>query len=317
MKVLGLDTDRRSCYHSRDTNNNLGEYLPNFTLQTETLSCRGQNWLLVFRLFFGELVASAMVTFPYFLIDPTLRYCAVSEALAVGGLVYAAVWVTYPLSGAQINPIITLAFGLTRRICFFFVPVYWIAQFLGAGFAMSIAYYISPFVKLSPDMGMTMPRSGITAFQALWLECLITFLLLVVILAGTDEARETVWTMGSGSTLACVYMLMYLVTTIVTKNLTGASMNPFRSIVAAILRVRFEHQWIYAVGPLVGCLIAVVFNEVVLTEDACWIRTKAWLTDMHYFRNHSYSLSGRPSKASTQAAEEVRRFSTHTKAHKA
>lgn len=59
---------------------------------------------------------------------------------------------------------------------------------------------------------------------------------------------------------------------------------------------------IYAVGPLVGCLIAVIFNEVVLTEDACWLRTKAWLTDAHYFRNHSYSLSGRPSKVSIQGA---------------
>ncbi|VDM18090.1 unnamed protein product [Hydatigera taeniaeformis] len=202
-----------------DTNNNLGDYLPNFTLQTETLSCRGRNWLIVLQLFFGELVASAMITFPYFLIDPTLRYCAVSEALAVGGLVYAAVWLIYPISGAQINPIITLAFGLTRRICLYFVPLYWIAQFLGAGFSMSIAYYVSPFLNCAPDMGMTVPRNGITVFQALWLECLITFLLLIVILAGTDEARETVWTMGDGSTLACVYMLMYFAITIVTVSL--------------------------------------------------------------------------------------------------
>ena len=157
-----------------------------------------------------------MVTFPYFFIDPRLRYCAVTEGLAVGTLVYAAVWIAYPLSGAQINPIISLAFGLTRRIPIYFVPLYWCAQFIGAGLSMTLAFCLSPFRKVSPVIGLTLPHNGITVMQAIWLEFVITFLLLVVILAGTDEARDPVWTMGDGSTLACVYMLMYFVITVFT-----------------------------------------------------------------------------------------------------
>ena len=173
------------------------------------------------RIFFAELIASAMITFPYFFIDPRLRYCAVTEGVAVGALIYAAVWVVYPLSGAQINPIITFAFGLTRRISFFYVPFYWCGQFIGAGLSMALAFYVSPFGKLSPATALTLPRNGITVIQALWLELVITFLLLVVILAGTDEARDPVWTMADGSTLACVYMLMYFVITVLTVRKTN------------------------------------------------------------------------------------------------
>ena len=49
-----------------------------------------------------------------------------------------------------------------------------------------------------------------------------------------------------------------------------------------------------------GCLVAVILYEVFLSEDACWLRTKAWLTDVHYYRHHSYYFRGKPQKTPTQ-----------------
>lgn len=61
-------------------------------------------------------------------------------------------------------------------------------------------------------------------------------------------------------------------------------------------------------GPILGCLVAVILYEVFLSEDACWLRTKAWLTDHHYYRHHSYFFSGRPVRTTAPGEPLTHRF---------
>uniref|UniRef100_A0A5K3FSS0 Aquaporin n=1 Tax=Mesocestoides corti TaxID=53468 RepID=A0A5K3FSS0_MESCO len=249
-----------------DTCNHYGEELPYFTLKKKGTGIKSHLHLLL-RVLLAELFASAMFTLPCFLVDERNVYAAVSEAVAVAGLLYGAIWTVYPISGAHVNPIVTLAIGLTRRISPIYMPIYWLGQFLGAAFSLSLTYCLSPFAKSWPDTGLAFPRNSTSDGQAFWVECLSAFLIVTIILAATDEKRDIIWTSGDGTTIAFVHMLIYLVNIIV---------------------------FIYLTGPVIGCLLAVVLYEVFLCEDACWVRTKAWLTDFNFDRGHSYSISGTP-----------------------
>ncbi|VDO13937.1 unnamed protein product [Rodentolepis nana] len=181
-------------------------HLSHFTLPKDTKLCSTFT-----ALFFSELIGSALITLSYYFIDPRLNYNAVTGALSVCGLVYAAVWLTYPISGSNLNPMITLAFCLTRRIPFKYLFVYWAGQFAGAGLSMGIAHLVSPFSKVIANMGMTLPQQGISDFTVMIIECIFTFLLIIVICSGTDELRDYLWTTGDGSTLAFAYALAYMI----------------------------------------------------------------------------------------------------------
>nr|CDS30671.2 Aquaporin [Hymenolepis microstoma] len=259
-------------------------YLSHFTLPKYT------QFLSTFpALFFSELIGSALITLPYYFIDPRLKYYAVTEALSVCGLVYAAVWLTYPISGSNLNPLITLAFCLTRRIPFRYLFIYWTGQFAGAGLSMGIAHFVSPLSKVIDTMGMTLPQHGISDFSVMVIECIFTFLLIIIICSGTDELRDYLWTTGDGSTLAFAYALAYMINHMALANITGCGINPFRSIVPSILHGKLNHVWPYVIGPVLGSFLASIFYEVVLSDDACWIRTKYWVSSPRFHRNYIYS----------------------------
>ncbi|VDL61283.1 unnamed protein product [Hymenolepis diminuta] len=227
-----------------------------------TLPTSNQFWSALPALFFSELIASALITLPYYFIDPRLKYNAITQALSVSGLVYAAVWLTYPISGSHLNPMITLAFCLTRRIPFMYLLIYWAGQFTGSALSMSIAHFVSPLVRMVDNMGMTLPQHGISDFDAMVIEGLFTFLLIIIVCSGTDELRDCLWTTGEGSTLAFAYAFAYMVNHMVL---------------------------IYLTGPVLGSFLASIFYEVVLSDDACAIRIKAWLTSPEFHRTYIYS----------------------------
>ncbi|KAL7060921.1 hypothetical protein AAHC03_09636 [Spirometra sp. Aus1] len=168
-------------------------------------------------IFFAELFGACMTTFPCLLMNKANKYKPVCEAMSIGAAVYAAVWMVYPISGAHLNPCISLASLLTRRIRLIHLPIYWSAQFLGTLMAISCAYHITNLKQGDPEFGMSLPTYPLTDLQIIGNEAMITTLLLFVVLSGEDEMRTDIWTSGSGVNVAITYMLIHFVT-IVTSN---------------------------------------------------------------------------------------------------
>jgi aquaporin Z len=168
---------------------------------------------------------------------------------ATGALmVLAVVYAISDVSGAHINPVVTLAFALHRAFAWRRVPGYWAAQLVGAVVG---AWTARALAGAGGDLGATTPRMGTGALRALAVEAVLT-LLLVSVVVHTSKRRGTVGphaAIAVGATIAlCGFW---------GGPLTGASMNPARSFGPALLAHRLDSWWIYGLGPALGATAAV------------------------------------------------------------
>ena len=163
--------------------------------------------------------------------------------LTFGMIVAAMIYATGHISGAHINPAVTLGFALTRHFPWRDVPLYWGAQLLGA-LAASGAHRL--LFGLVDNMGATVPAGS--ALQSVGLEIALTFILMFVIMAVTTDVRAirqtAAITIGGTVGLEAIF----------AGPISGASMNPARSFGPAIVGWVWVSHWIYWVGPLVGAM---------------------------------------------------------------
>lgn len=169
-----------------------------------------------------------------------------ARVVAPALLVMAMIYVLGPLSGAHFNPVVTLAFALRRDFPWRRVPGYWLVQVVGAVLAVLVLRAI-----LGPvgDLGATRPHHGTTA--AFGMEIVLTGILLTVIL-GTATDHHIVGhnaALAVGATIALDGLFAAPV--------SGASMNPARSLGPALVSGHLGDAWIYLAGPLLGALAAV------------------------------------------------------------
>lgn len=175
----------------------------------------------------------------------------------VFGLVVAAmIYAVGHISGAHFNPAVTLAFALARHFPRRDVLGYWLAQCAGAVVAIGAATALLP---PGTGFGETMPH--VSMLQALGWEAILTFFLMFVIIAVATDTRA-VGTMAGAAIGATVTVAAF-----VGGPVTGASMNPARSLAPALMAGRFAELWIYVVGPFAGAALAAVLYE--------WIRCHA------------------------------------------
>lgn len=169
----------------------------------------------------------------------------------VFGLVIAVmVYAVGHISGAHFNPAVTLAFAAARHFPSRHVIFYWIAQFLGGILAISALTILLP---PGSTFGATVP--SIPLAQAFCWEILLTFLLMFVIIAVATDTRAE-GTMA-GAAIGGTVML----DSFVGGPLTGASMNPARSLAPAIFEGRLDVFWIYLIGPVLGAVFAALLYE--------------------------------------------------------
>ncbi len=177
----------------------------------------------------------------------------------VFGLVVAAmIYAVGHISGAHFNPAVTLGFAVARHFPRRQVLSYLGAHFLGAILAMGLCVALLP---KGQGYGATLPAAGVGQLQALGWEVVLTFFLMFVIIAVATDTRA-VGTMA-GAAIGVTVML----DAFVGGPVTGASMNPARSLAPALFSGRFGDLWIYFVGPIVGAILAAKFYE--------WIRCQA------------------------------------------
>ena len=183
-------------------------------------------------------------------------------ALTFGLVVMAAIYAVGEVSGAHINPAVTVAFWASGRFPGARVVPYALAQVAGALAASGLVAALFPDAT---TLGQTLPAG--TALQSLGLEAVLTFLLMFVILGVAVGAKEVGLLAGVaiGGTVAFEAM--------VGGPVSGASMNPARSLGPALVGVvtgtgGLSALWVYLVGPALGALLAVPAYRAVYGDRA-------------------------------------------------
>ncbi|MEZ4287368.1 MAG: MIP family channel protein [Polyangiales bacterium] len=184
-------------------------------------------------------------------------------ALTFGFVIMVMVQATGHISGAHFNPSVTIAFASAGYFRWKDVPSYIVAQSIAALFAVLLLQVLFDDVAA---FGATFPAGTVT--QSFALEVIITFFLMFVITAvATDErAPNSVAGLAIGGTVALC--------AIFAGPISGASMNPARSLWPALLASRLDDQWIYLAAPTLGAVLGAFTYRAVskpetTTDDAC------------------------------------------------
>jgi aquaporin Z len=175
-----------------------------------------------------------------------------AKAVAPGLLVMAFIYAVGDASGAHFNPVVTLGFALKRVFPWRWVPWYWVAQLVGA---IAAGAMLAALFGSAVEAGTTQPH--VAPLVAAALETFLTWTLLTVILGTADRFRIV----GPNAALAVGGTIALC--GLIAEPLTGASMNPARSIGPAVLAGTFGDLWVYVVGPLLGMLLAVGLTTAV------------------------------------------------------
>ena len=171
----------------------------------------------------------------------------VGVALTFGLVVLAMIYAFGDVSGAHLNPAVTVAFAGARRFPWRDVPGYVVAQLLGALAASGLLRALFP---TNEKLGATLPAGA--AWQSLTLEVVLTFLLMLVILSVSTGAKE------KGITAGIAVGAVIALEALFAGPICGASMNPARSLAPALVSGNLQHLWVYLVAPTLGALLAVV-----------------------------------------------------------
>jgi aquaporin Z len=157
------------------------------------------------------------------------------------------------ISGAHLNPAVSIAFALRRDFPWRRVPGYIVAQLAGATIAALILHAI---INVSATYGSNYPAKGYSAGAAFWMELILTTGLVSVIL-GTASGAQNVGVIGAfgvGSYIALAGLW--------GSPISGASMNPARTFGPDLVGTTFTSYWVYIAGPIAGAAIAVVIAFV-------------------------------------------------------
>jgi MIP family channel proteins len=171
-------------------------------------------------------------------------------AAAFGLVVFIIIQSLGETSGAHVNPAVTVAFWAMGRFPGARVLPYVLAQLVGAALG---SWLVLGVAAPGSDLGATLPAHG--ALQALGIETFLTFWLMLVIFRVTSGSKEV--GILAGLAISSTVALEALV----AGPLTGASMNPARSLAPALLSGNWTDWWVYLVGPVAGALLAVAVDK--------------------------------------------------------
>ena len=182
--------------------------------------------------------------------------CVVGTAVAFGLSVIAMAYTIGGVSGCHINPAITFGVALAGRMSWKDAVGYWCGQIIGAIIAGAVLLLLTKVVA-APDLTGGLGTNGVAnaggVGGALLVECLATFLFVLVVLGTTDSK------VGAGNLAGLAIGLTLILIHLVCINLTGTSVNPARSIGPALFAggEALKNVWVFIVAPMVGGALAV------------------------------------------------------------
>ena len=187
-------------------------------------------------------------------------------ALAHGVALLVIVYAWGSVSGAHVNPAVTLGVAVTGRMPWGKAVLYWIAQFVGAvAAALLLKWLLGPDSNLGQTVGtMTPSHSQGTAgdpAKVIVIEAILTFFLLSAVFASGIFGRN-------GNVAGIAIGLVLTMDILAGGALTGASMNPARTFGPALAVGDLTYFWMYLVGPAIGGVAgALLYDRVFLPEE--------------------------------------------------
>jgi MIP family channel proteins len=190
----------------------------------------------------------------------------VGVGLVFGLIITVMIYAFGHISGAHFNPAVTLAFVLVRHFPVRRLIGYWIAQLLWATLASGCLRLLLGNVA---HLGATLPEGLGGAWQSFVLEALLTFFLMIVIMAMATDTRAV------GQAAALAIGATVALEALFAGPICGASMNPARSLGPALLSGTWTAQWVYLIAPCLGAVFGALLYR--------WMRE----TDSHPQAHHA------------------------------
>jgi aquaporin Z len=177
----------------------------------------------------------------------------VAQVFASGLTVAAVILFLGEISGAHLNPAVSIGFALRGLFPWRRLPGYVIAQCVGASLA---SLFMALVLGSQGALGATEPGAGIHAWQALLVEVVIATGLVSTVLGTASNAQNIgpLSALGIGGYIVACGLW--------SSPVSGASMNPARSFGPDVVRLNFSNYWIYVIGPVTGALVAVLIASV-------------------------------------------------------
>jgi aquaporin Z len=189
---------------------------------------------------------------------------ATDLALANGLVIAVMVSSSKTISGGFINPAVTLAFLVTRRISLLLAGWYWLMQLGGAALAALLLSWILPSgPENASNLGVPALGSGIGAGAGVVCEAVLTFFLVWVVFATVVDPRgafQQISGLAVGFTIAFGVLMAY--------GLTGGAMNPARAFGPQLVGDHWSHWWVWYIGPFAGAVIAASLYELLYLRPA-------------------------------------------------
>ena len=180
-------------------------------------------------------------------------------ASTFGGAIAALVYAAAPVSGGHLNPAVSIAFALRRKITLSRALLYILAQLAGAMFGALLAKGVNPGAFDAVGGGANSLAPGYNWLHGWLLELVTTFILIFVIFAATDQQRASTphipvlapFAIGLAVLLAHFISIPY----------DGCSINPSRSFGSAVVAHQWHHHYVFWLGPISGAILAVIVYE--------------------------------------------------------
>jgi len=176
--------------------------------------------------------------------------------LSFGLSVMSVVYAIGSISGAHINPAVSIAFWLDKKLITKDLIPYMFFQIVGGILASTLLFFLLPESK---TMGETLVKCR--DWKVVFIvEFIITFILMFVILQVSDKSRNLDRFSGIAIGGVVAFAAIFF------GPISGASMNPARSISPAILINNFSYLWIYIISPILGAVLSVFVYKIIQTR---------------------------------------------------
>jgi aquaporin Z len=227
-----------------------------------------------FLVFFA--VGVATLSFGFKLFGSSYSAGVLATALAFGLVMLAMAYTIGPLSGAHINPAVTMGFFVSRRMTLTEAVGYWIAEFVGAiagalvlwGVMSGSKFYSRTRTGLGANGFGKQSAIGVNTVGAFAVEAIMTLLFVFVVLAATSKLASPGFAgLAIGLGLTTVHLIGI--------PFTGTSVNPARSLGPALIvgHTALSQVWLFILAPLVGGAIAALLYRYFFAEEAPAVET--------------------------------------------